>query len=135
LGRLLGVKRNAAREGADSAARRIDARIAELGDWRGTTLSRLRALIRQADPGVVEEWKWKVPVWSHAGILCTGETYKSHVKLTFPKGASLADPVGLFNASLDGGVRRAIDLRKGDAIDERAFKELIRAAGRRNAST
>jgi hypothetical protein len=110
------------------ASQLIDARIHELNDWRGQTLARVRALIRQADPDVVEEWKWRVPVWSHAGILCTGETYKAVVKLTFPKGASLADPSGLFNASLDGNTRRAIDLREGDAIDEKALKALIRAA-------
>lgn len=122
-------------EGADgatppaSAAQLIDARIAALGDWRGATLARLRALIRQADPEVVEEWKWRgVPVWSHAGILCTGETYKAVVKMTFAKGAALADPAGLFNASLEGNVRRAIDLREGEAIDEAALQALIRAA-------
>lgn len=113
----------------DSAAQLIDARIAALGDWRGATLARLRALIRQADPEVVEEWKWRgVPVWSHAGILCTGETYKAVVKMTFAKGAALADPAGLFNASLEGNVRRAIDLREGEAIDEAALQALIRAA-------
>jgi hypothetical protein len=107
----------------------IDARIAELGDWRGETLSRIRALIHRADPDVVEEWKWRgVPVWSHDGIICTGETYKSVVKLTFAKGASLTDPSGLFNASLDGNVRRAIDIREGEALDEDAFTALIRAA-------
>jgi hypothetical protein len=114
---------------AESPSRLIDQRISELGDWRGETLARIRALIRQADPDVVEEWKWRgVPVWSHAGILCTGETYKSIVKLTFAKGASLDDPSGLFNASLDGNTRRAIDLHEGDAIDEDAFRTLIRAA-------
>jgi len=113
----------------DSPSRLIDARIAELGDWRGHTLARVRALIRQADPAVVEEWKWRgVPVWSHAGILCTGESYKTAVKLTFAKGARLADPQHLFNASLDGTTRRAIDLHEGDALDEDAFKSLIRAA-------
>jgi hypothetical protein len=106
----------------------IDARIAELGDWRGEMLARLRALIRQADPKVVEEWKWSVPVWSHDGILCTGETYKKAVKLTFPKGASLKDPKKLFNASLEGKVRRAIDFHEGDEVDEAAFKALIREA-------
>ena len=106
----------------------IDARINQLGDWRGKTLSRLRNLIKQADPDVVEEWKWEVPVWSHAGIICTGETYKSAVKMTFPKGASLADPSGLFNSSLEGKTRRAIDIREGDKIDEKALKALIRAA-------
>ena len=118
-----------------SAARLIDARIEELGDWRGGMLARLRALIRQADPDVTEEWKWRgVPVWSHGGPICTGETYRAVVKLTFFKGASLADPAGLFNASLDGNARRAIDLREGDAIDEDAFRELIRAAVTLNAS-
>ncbi len=113
----------------DSPSRLIDARIAELGDWRGETLARVRALIRQADPEVVEEWKWRgVPVWSHAGILCTGETYKAVVKLTFAKGAALPDPKGLFNSSLDGNTRRAIDIREGEAIDEAALTALIRAA-------
>ncbi|MBI3549239.1 MAG: DUF1801 domain-containing protein [Elusimicrobia bacterium] len=111
-----------------SPSRLIDARIKELGDWRGKTLRRLRAVIKQADPGVVEEWKWSVPVWSHDGILCTGETYKSVVKMTFANGAALKDPAGLFNASLDGGTRRAIDLREGEAIDEAALETLIRAA-------
>jgi hypothetical protein len=119
----------------------IEARIEELDDWRGKTLSRLRALIKQADPKVVEEWKWRkasnpgVPVWSHDGMICTGETYKTVVKLTFAKGASLKDPSGLFNSSLDGNVRRAIDIREGEAIDEDAFKELIRAAVRLNESS
>ena len=113
----------------------IDARIEELGDWRGETLARIRALIREADPEVIEEWKWRgVPVWSHDGILCTGETYKKVVKLTFAKGASLDDPAGLFNSSLDGNVRRAIDLSEGEAIDEAAFKALILAADELNAS-
>ena len=117
-----------ANDGA-TASELIDARIAELGDWRGETLARVRSLIRQADPDIVEEWKWRgVPVWSHAGIVCTGETYKSVVKLTFAKGASLDDPSGLFNASLDGHVRRAIDLREGEEIDEAALKALVRAA-------
>ncbi len=112
-----------------SASQLIDARIAALDDWRGETLARVRSLIRQADPDVVEEWKWRgVPVWSHAGILCTGETYKTAVKLTFAKGASLEDPSGLFNASLEGNTRRAIDLHEGDQIDEEALKALIRAA-------
>ena len=107
----------------------IDARIEELGDWRGEMLARLRALIRKADPGVVEEWKWRgVPVWSHDGMICTGETYKSVVKVTFAKGASLPDPAGLFNSSLEGNVRRAIDFHEGDAIDEQAFTALVRAA-------
>src|SRR6201747_1331963 len=113
----------------ESPSRLIDARIKELGDWRGKTLARIRALIKKADPEVVEEWKWRgVPVWSHAGIICTGETYKSVVKLTFAKGASLDDPSGLFNASLDGNTRRAIDLHEGDELDQDAFKTLIRAA-------
>ncbi|HEY4249548.1 MAG TPA: DUF1801 domain-containing protein [Roseomonas sp.] len=112
-----------------SASRRIDERIGELGDWRGAMLARLRALIRQADPEVVEEWKWRgVPVWSHAGILCTGETYRQAVKMTFAKGAALADPAGLFNASLDGNTRRAIDFHEGAAIDEPALMALVRAA-------
>src|ERR1700716_3562296 len=116
-------------------SRLIDARIKELDDWRGKTLSRIRALIKQADPEVVEEWKWRgVPVWSHGGILCTGETYKSVVKLTFAKGASLKDPSGLFNSSLDGNVRRAIDIHQDDEIDEVAFKTLIRAAAALNRS-
>ena len=113
----------------------IDARIRELEGWQGEMLSRLRALIRQADPDVVEEWKWNVPVWSHAGIVCTGEAYKSAVKLTFAKGASLKDPARLFNSSLEGNTRRAIDIREGDAIDEDAFKALIRAAAALNGSS
>ena len=113
----------------------IDARIKELGDWRGKMLSRLRAVIRQADPEVVEEWKWRgVPVWSHAGIICTGETYKNVVKLTFAKGASLEDPSGLFNSSLEGNTRRAIDFHEDDKIDEMALKALIRAAAALNTS-
>jgi len=112
-----------------SASELIDARIENLGGWRGETLARVRALIQAADPEVVEEWKWRgVPVWSHAGILCTGETYKEVVKLTFAKGASLPDPKGLFNSSLDGNTRRAIDIRQGETIDEAALKALIRAA-------
>ncbi|PZX00342.1 hypothetical protein DFS28_10256 [Pseudomonas sp. 478] len=123
-------------EGGDSASQLIDARINELGDWRGETLARVRTLIRQADPDVVEEWKWRgVPVWSHAGIICTGETYKQVVKLTFAKGASLEDPSGLFNASLEGNTRRAIDLHEGDTLDERALKALILAAVALNTST
>ena len=114
---------------AESPSRLIDARIKELGDWRGKTLSRLRALIKQAVPDVVEEWKWRgVPVWYHDGMICTGETYKSVVKVTFAKGASLKDPSKLFNSSLEGNVRRAIDFHEGDKIDEDAFKKLIRAA-------
>jgi len=113
----------------------IDERIKELGDWRGAMLWRLRTLIRQADPEVVEEWKWRgVPVWSHDGLICTGETYKSVVKMTFAKGASLEDPSGLFNSSLDGNTRRAIDFREGDKIDEKALKALIREAVTLNAS-
>ena len=113
----------------------IDAKIEQLGDWRGETLARIRALIRQAVPEVVEEWKWRgVPVWSHAGIICTGETYKTVVKMTFAKGAALEDPLRLFNASLDGNTRRAIDFREGDPIDEEALKALIRAAVMLNAS-
>ncbi len=112
----------------------IDARIKELGDWRGETLERLRALIKAADPDVVEEWKWNVPVWSHDGIVCTGETYKSTVKLTFAKGASVKDPARLFNSSLEGNVRRAIDFREGEKIDEKAFKALFRAAVAYNKS-
>ena len=116
-----------------AASRAIDAKIKELGDWRGKTLARVRGLIRQADPAVVEEIKWGgVPVWSHNGILCTGETYKSVVKLTFAKGASLSDPSGLFNSSLEGKVRRAIDIRETDKINEKALKELIRAAVKLN---
>ncbi len=113
----------------DTPSALIDARIAALGDWRGAALARIRALIHAADPQVAEEWKWRgVPVWSHAGILCTGESYKAVVKLTFAKGAALPDPAGLFNASLDGNVRRAIDIREGEAPDEAAFTALIRAA-------
>jgi hypothetical protein len=123
-------------KGGDSPSRLIDARIKELGDWRGKTLARVRMLINQAVPDVVEEWKWRgVPVWEHAGIICTGETYKSVVKLTFAKGASLKDPSGLFNSSLEGNVRRAIDLHEGDAIDEDAFKTLVRAAAALNRSS
>lgn len=128
-------KRDAQPAAAPSASALIDARIAELGDWRGATLARIRALIKQADPQVVEEWKWRgLPVWSHAGIICTGETYKSIVKLTFAKGASLPDPAGLFNSSLDGNVRRAIDIRDGDKLDTKALKALIRAAVALNTS-
>jgi hypothetical protein len=120
---------------AASPSRLIDARIDELGDWRGETLARVRRLIREADPDVVEAWKWRgVPVWEHAGIICTGETYKAVVKLTFAKGAALDDPSRLFNASLDGNVRRAIDIRDSDRIDEDAFKALIRAAVALNTS-
>ena len=111
-----------------SPSQLIDARIAELDDWRGEMLSRLRTLIKQADPKVVEEWKWGGPAWSHDGLICTGETYKKVVKLTFAKGASVNDPAGLFNSSLEGKVRRAIDFREGEKVDEKAFKALIRAA-------
>ena len=120
---------------ASSPSQLIDAKIKGLGDWRGETLARIRTLIKQADPEVVEEWKWRgVPVWSHAGIICTGETYKSVVKMTFAKGASLEDPSGLFNSSLEGNTRRAIDVREGDKIDEKALKALIRAASALNTS-
>jgi hypothetical protein len=120
----------------DSPSRLIDARIKELNDWRGETLARVRMLIKQADPEVVEEWKWRgVPVWEHAGIICTGETYKAVVKLTFAKGASLEDPSGLFNSSLEGNTRRAIDIHEGDKIDEKALKALIHAAVALNTSS
>jgi hypothetical protein len=119
----------------ESASELIDARIRELGDWRGEMLSRLRALVREADPDVVEEWKWRgTPVWSHDGMICTGEAYKSVVKMTFAKGASLEDPAGLFNSSLEGNVRRAIDFREGEEIDEEALKGLVRAAVALNTS-
>ena len=118
-----------------TAAQRIDAHIAALTGWRGETLARVRALIKQADPDVVEEWKWDIPVWSHSGIICTGETYKAAVKLTFAKGASLADPAKLYTSSLVGNVRRAIDLREGGAIDEAAFRALIQAAVAYNVET
>lgn len=119
----------------ESPSQLIDARIRELDDWRGPVLARVRAVILAAAPGVVEEWKWRVPVWSHGGILCTGEAYQRAVKLTFPKGASLDDPAGLFNASLAGNARRAIDIHEGDAIDAAALTTLIRAAIALNAST
>jgi hypothetical protein len=128
------MKKSAATKG-EPPSRLIDTRIKELDDWRGKTLSHVRALIKQADPEVVEEWKWSVPVWSHDGLICTGETYKSIVKLTFAKGASLKDPSGLFNSSLEGNVRRAIDLHEADEIDEDAFKALIRAAATLNRSS
>ena len=119
-----------------SPSQLIDARIKELGDWRGEMLRRLRSLVKEADPEVVEEWKWRgVPVWEHAGIICTGETYKNAVKLTFAKGASLKDPSGLFNSSLDGNTRRAIDLHQGEKVDEEALKALVRAAVTLNKST
>ena len=121
---------------AESASRLIDARIQELGDWRGEMLSRLRALIKQADPKVVEEWKWRgTPVWSHDGLICTGETYKNVVKMTFSRGASLDDPSGLFNSSLEGRARRAIDFREGDKVNEKALKTLIRSAVALNTSS
>ena len=121
--------------GGASPSQLIDARIKELGDWRGETLARVRTLVKQADPEVVEEWKWRgVPVWSHAGMICTGETYKTVVKMTFAKGASLEDPSGLFNSSLEGNTRRAIDFHEGDKIDEKALKALIRAAVTLNTS-
>ena len=132
---------NSSAHQTESPSQLIDARIKELADWRGKTLSRLRALIKQADPEVVEEWKWRkhsnpgVPVWSHHGPICTGETYKSVVKLTFFKGASLKDPAGLFNSSLEGNTRRAIDLHEGDEIDAKAFVSLIRAAVNLNESS
>jgi hypothetical protein len=122
-------------KGGDSPSRLIDARIKELSDWRGETLARVRSLIKQADPDVVEEWKWRgVPVWEHAGIICTGETYKAVVKLTFAKGAALKDPSRLFNASLEGNTRRAIDIHEGDKIDEKALQALIRSAVALNTS-
>ena len=129
------MKKSATTHG-ESPSRLIDARIAELGDWRGETLSHVRTLIKQADPEAVEDWKWRgVPVWSHDGLICTGETYKSVVKLTFAKGASLNDPSGLFNASLEGNTRRAIDLHERDTLDGDAFKALIRAAVALNRSS
>ena len=128
------MKKSATTKG-ESPSRLIDARIKELDDWRGKTLSRVRALIKQADAEVVEEWKWGVPVWSQDGIICTGETYKSVVKLTFAKGASLKDPSGLFNSSLEGNVRRAIDIHEGDEMNANAFKTLIRAAAALNRSS
>ena len=119
-----------------SPSQLIDARIEELGDWRGEMLSRLRTLVKEADPEVVEEWKWRgVPVWEHDGMICTGETYKNVVKMTFAKGAALKDPAGLFNSSLDGNTRRAIDFREGEKIDEEALKTLVRAAVTLNKST
>jgi hypothetical protein len=128
------MKKSGSQE-STSPSQLIDARIMELGDWRGTMLSRLRTLVKEADPEVVEEWKWRgVPVWSHDGIICTGETYKNVVKMTFAKGAALKDPSGLFNSSLDGNTRRAIDFREGEKIDEEALKVLIRAAVNLNTS-
>jgi hypothetical protein len=131
------MSKSSSKEGkdGDTPSQLIDARIKELGDWRGELLARVRSLIKQADPEVVEEWKWRgVPVWSHAGMICTGETYRNVVKLTFAKGASLEDPSGLFNSSLEGNTRRAIDFHEGDTIDERALKALIRAAVALNTS-
>ncbi len=127
------MKKSGSSEGL-SPSELIDKKIAESGDWRGETLSKMRKLIKEADPKVVEEWKWETPVWSHDGIICTGELYKSKVKLTFAKGASLKDPVKLFNASLDGNMRRAIDIDEGDEVDPGAFKVLIRAAVAFNTS-
>jgi hypothetical protein len=131
------TRKSSSKEGkaGDSPTQLIDARIEELGDWRGEMLAQVRGLIKQADPGVVEEWKWRgVPVWYHAGMICTGETYKDKVKMTFAKGASLEDPSGLFNSSLEGNTRRAIDFQEGDEIDEEALKALVRAAVALNAS-
>ena len=128
------MKKSASATG-ESPSKLIDAKIQGLDDWRGKTLALVRTLIKQADPEVIEEWKWSVPVWSHNGIICTGETYKKAVKLTFAKGASLKDPAGLFNSSLEGNVRRAINIHEGDEIDEKAFKALIRAAAVHNKST
>ena len=128
------MKKRTAKE-LESPSALIDERIAELGDWRGEMLARLRALIREADPEVLEEWKWDVPVWSHDGLICTGETYKKVVKLTFAKGASLQDPAGLFNSSLEGNVRRAIDFPEDARFDKRAFKRLVRAAVKHNKSS
>ena len=128
------MKRSAARPEGDSVSQLISRRIADLGDWRGETLGRIRALIKEADPDVVEEWKWENPVWSHDGIVCTGETYKKVVKMTFAKGASLKDPSRLFNSSLDGNVRRAIDIYEGEKINAPALKALIRAAVALNVS-
>jgi hypothetical protein len=129
------MTKNVAQE-TESPSRLIDGRIEELGDWRGEVLSRVRTLIKQADPEVVEEWKWRgVPTWYHGGIICTGETYKSVVKMTFAKGASLKDPAGLFNSSLEGNVRRAIDVHEGEKINEKALKALVRAAVALNTSS
>lgn len=130
------MKKSGSKERGASPSQLIDARIKELGDWRGRMLGRLRMLIKEADPEIVEEWKWRgVPVWSHDGLICTGETYKTVVKMTFAKGAALQDPAGLFNASLDGNTRRAIDFHEGETIDEEALKTLIRAAVALNKST
>jgi len=129
------MKKAASKKPVADASKLIDGRIKELGDWRGEMLGAARTLIQQADPKVIEEWKWDVPVWSHDGIICTGESYKKAVKLTFAKGASVADPSGLFNSSLEGGTRRAIDFREGDKIDEKPFKALIREAVKVNAAS
>ncbi len=129
------MKKSTTQQTGEAASRLIDARIEELDDWRGATLARLRGLIKEADPRVVEEWKWGIPVWSHDGLICTGETYKSAVKLTFAKGAQLEDPRKLFNSSLEGHVRRAIDFREGEEIDEASFKALVREAVALNGST
>src|SRR5215472_2861082 len=131
-GTEMGMKKSASQN--ESPSKLIDARIKELGDWRGKTLSRLRTLVKEADPEVVEEWKWAVPVWSHDGLICTGETYKNVVKMTFAKGAALKDPSGLFNSSLEGNTRRAIDFREGEKINEEALKTLVRAAVTLNKS-
>ena len=128
------MKKSGSQE-SKSPSQLIDARIKELGDWRGKMLSRLRTLVKEADPEVVEEWKWNVPVWSHDGLICTGETYKNVVKMTFAKGAALRDPSGLFNSSLEGNTRRAIDFHEGEKIDEEALKSLVRAAVALNQST
>ena len=128
------MKRSGDGQDSGSASQRISRRIADLGDWRGETLGRIRALIKEADPDVVEEWKWENPVWSHDGIICTGETYKKAVKMTFAKGAALNDPSRLFNSSLEGNVRRAIDIHEGETIDAPALKALIRAAVALNVS-
>jgi hypothetical protein len=128
------MKKSGASQG-QPASKLISNRIAELGDWRGETLRRMRALIKEADPDVVEEWKWRNPIWSHDGIICTGESYKEVVKLTFAKGASLKDPARLFNSSLDGNVRRAIDIHEGEVVDASAFKALVRQAVAHNRSS
>ena len=129
------MKKAASKKPVADASKLIDGRIKDLGDWRGEMLGAARTLIQQADPKVIEEWKWDVPVWSHDGIICTGESYKKAVKLTFAKGASVKDPAGLFNSSLEGGTRRAIDFREGDKIDEKPFKALIREAAKVNAAS
>jgi hypothetical protein len=129
------MKKSGPHDSGKAASELIDARIAELGDWRGPMLGRLRAVVRRADPGIVEEWKWNVPVWSCDGLICTGEAYKSAVKMTFAKGAALEDPSGLFNSSLEGNTRRAIDFREGVKIDEAALKALVRAAVALNKSS